>query len=85
MAPASKPRKPLRRGGFQAKLITRKPECLCWSCLRAQGLTPPRGEASRYTEYPTGAVHRVDNGELDHQANKAKEEAEKAAKIQSQP
>jgi hypothetical protein len=76
----SKPRPPLRKGGFAARLLQRKPVCQCWDCLRAQGLTPPRGLAARHTDF-TGTQYRTDNGQVDRQAMEAKKVEAKEAEL----
>lgn len=47
---------------FATKLLARpKDACTCWFCLRAEGLTPPRGESERHRDC-LGVVYRPDNG-----------------------
>lgn len=57
---------------FAAKLIARpKDACRCWFCLRAEGLTPPRGQEDRYRDC-LGVMYRTHDGSA---ASKKREEA----------
>lgn len=70
---ATPPRKRITHKGFEAKLKARAqravdagklPPCLCWSCIRRDGLTPPKGLRQKHPDrYPFAVFEKDPGGE----------------------